>query len=120
MSIYENEEWNLTLVRESVNFIAIVDQAIDRLESVESLPEYEKIDMFSRTATAMNRVKSFLDDKIFKQAETAAPDAGQADAVDPSTRPEDLSQFFDFFDDPLMGDFVEPMDTLDYQSHHIN
>jgi len=116
LSTYENVEWNLTLVRESVNFIAVVDQAIERLESVASLPGYEKIDMFSRTATAMNRVKNFLDDKIFKQAEAAARDASQREVFDPSTRPEDLSQFFDFFDDTLMGDFVE----LHYQSGTVN
>lgn len=120
LSTYENADWNLALVRESVDFIAVMDQTIKRLESVSSLPGNGKTDMFSRTATAMDRVKIFLDEKIFKQARTAPQNADQTEGFDLPNRSEDLSQFFDFLDDTLMGDIMGPIGSPDYQSHHID
>lgn len=119
LSTFEHPGWDLAQVRDTIDFVATMSRAVEMLESVSSVPGSEKIDVYSRTAKMMSRVSIFLREKIFSQAQAAAGGADQMEGFEPVPCAEDLSQFFHFLDDTLMGDVMGFFD-YEYNPNFVN
>jgi hypothetical protein len=111
LSVLEHPDWNLTFVRETLNFIDVLDSLIERFDQVKRAicfdPETsDGTDMFTRTATKIKCIKSFFEERMSlessgQEAQTWNPEV---------TRTAEL---MDFFDELWLNDIMGPCG--DYQ-----
>ena len=106
LSVLEHPDWSLAYVRESVNFMDVLDILAERLAQVRSAICFDQeisdeIDMFSRAATKISCVKSFCEGKM----------PFEASGHDPQNwDPEVLRtvQSMDFVDELWLKDIMGP------------
>lgn len=111
LSSFNHPDWNLVYVRETIDFITVLDRLIEQLDTVNTLAGYEEIDMFSPVAKRMNRVKVCVEGKMAGHSEGAVgSEPGPIPDFGPVPGTEDLSDFFQFVDDAWMRDMMEPLE----------
>jgi hypothetical protein len=99
LSTFEHSDWNLAYVRETIDFMEVMDKMIERFNKVEG-------QTFARTALKMASVKAHIQEQM------------DADAVGP--RPGSLSgedadmgrtwEPYDFLDESWLADVLGPID----------
>lgn len=115
LSNFDHPDWNLTYVRETINYVLVLGRLIEHLERLNTLPGFEKLDMFARIAKGLNYVKGYVEGKMAGPTQAAVghvPDQMLDFAGTPGT--EDLTDFFQFMDDAWMTDILE---SSDYQAN---
>jgi hypothetical protein len=108
LSSFEYPGWSLDYVRETIDFVTVLDQVSGRLDSVKTLAGYENLDTFSPTVKRMNRVKLYVEGKLHSEpAGNMGPEPNTI--LDCGTIPqtEELSNLLQYLDDDWMGDILE-------------
>lgn len=64
LSIYEDPEWSLTYVRETLDFMWVLDEYVDRIEKAAAALDFNEDDPFSRTAKKMRVARVYCQEKM--------------------------------------------------------
>ncbi|KAE9372631.1 hypothetical protein N431DRAFT_545212 [Stipitochalara longipes BDJ] len=108
--ILQRPDWDLDSVRGAIDYNITFNQLIQNLESLITLPGFEKLDVFSRSAKWMKSVKEYVETKMaalpvatVEDESYQVPDFGWMPGA------EDVTDFFQFLDDAWMSDIL-PVD----------
>jgi hypothetical protein len=105
--ILQHPDWDLATVRTVIDYNVTFNQLIQNLESLITLPGFERLDVFSRSAKWMKGVKEFVEAKMgalppatTENESDQMPDFGFVPGA------EDLTDFFQFLDDAWMSEIL--------------
>jgi hypothetical protein len=105
--ILQHPDWDLATVRAVIDYNVTFNQLIQNLESLITLPGFERLDVFSRSAKWMKGVKEFVEAKMgalppatTENESDQMPDFGFVPGA------EDLTDFFQFLDDAWMSEIL--------------
>jgi hypothetical protein len=78
LSLIEVDGWDLSYVRQTIDFPAVLDQIASKLEEAKKMIKIEPLaavhnDVFSRYATKLKRIKMRWDSKIAPDSEDVPP-----------------------------------------------
>lgn len=89
LSLVEIDGWDLSYVRQTVDFPTVLNQTASRLEEAKQMIIIDPLaavhsDVFSRYATKLRRIKMWWDAKIVPDSEDVPPfqNAGVTEVVD--------------------------------------
>lgn len=105
LCILQHPGWDLASARAAIDYNVTFNHLIQNLESLITLPGFERLDVFSRSAKWMKSVKEYVEAKV--AAVPVAPMESESDQVpDFGWMPgaEDMTDFFQFLDDAWMSD----------------
>lgn len=112
LSEFDSPGWSLDYVRETTDFVTVLNQVSERLDSVDKLVGYENLDTFSPTTKRLNRIKQYVEGKLDSElASNKDPDPNIPLDSGMIPRTDELSNFFQYLDDNWMGDMLEPPDS---------
>jgi len=107
LSIFNHPDWNLELVRQTLDFRGVLDRLVGKMESVELEIGDARYDFFSRTAKRMISVRKYCDEKMAATA-SGPGDKDETLAVQ-ETDMSGMEEFTDF-DDGWLRDLLVPWD----------
>jgi hypothetical protein len=111
LSSLQRPDWNLASVREAIDYNVVFGRLIGNLEHLITLPGFEKLDVFSRSARWMKCVNVYVETKMAALPHVAVGnDADQVTDFGGMSGTEDLTDFFQFLDDAWMSDIMAPPD----------
>jgi hypothetical protein len=78
LSLVEVDSWGLSHVRQTIDFLTVLDQIASRLEEAKKMIIIDTLaavhnDIFSRYATKLRRIKMWWDAKIAPDSEDIPP-----------------------------------------------
>jgi hypothetical protein len=109
---FEHPDWNLASVRQTIDYNVIFGRLIENLDKLITLPGFDKLDVFSRSAKWMKRIRDFIQTNMatFPSA-TLEHESGQMPDFGAMPGGDDLTNFFQFLDDAWMTDIMVPLDS---------
>jgi hypothetical protein len=112
LSEFESPGWSLDYVRETIDFVTVLNQVSERLDSVNKLVGYENFDTFSPTAERLKRIKLYVEGKLDSElASSKDPELNTPLDSGMIPRTDELSTFFQYLDDNWIGDMLGPPDS---------
>jgi hypothetical protein len=99
LSSFDHPDWNLAYVRETIDFITVLDYLIERFNKAEG-------QIFARSAAKLATIKAHIQEKMSFEAVRPGPDSLSGEDADMGKTWEPV----DFLDETWLRDILGPLD----------